>query len=187
MPLASTIPLSPHFLASELGADKPQAGDGIITNLRHTASRLEIVRAALGSRLQVNTSVHRNRGFRTPAENDRVGGSPTSSHLEGLSADFVPLDVASLTEAYQKLRDSSLGDFDQIIFYPGSRYIHAGYDGNRREFRVYLFEGAGGTPLIGSDFAQTVGGSLAYAATKNPVASIVVIAAAILFLVAVTK
>ena len=194
MPLASTIPLSPHFLASELGADKPEASNAIITNLRVTANGLERIRSALNSRLQVNTPTHRNRGFRTPQENADAGGSPTSDHVEGLSGDFVPLDFmpnanvyTRMAEAYNVLRNSDIGNFDQIIFYPGSGYIHGGFGGNRREFRVKLFEGAGGTPIIGSDFAQTVGGSVAYAAAKNPLGAIAVLAAAVLFLIAVTN
>jgi hypothetical protein len=188
MSLASSVPLSEHFTAFELGADKPEANDGIVSNLRFSAARLERIRSALDSRLQVNTSVHRNRGFRTPAENVSVSGSDTSDHVKGLSADFVPLDFpGSMAEAYATLRESEIGPFDQLIFYPGSRYIHAGFDGNRQEFRVKLFEGSGGTPLIGSDFAQTLAGSVVYAAQKNPVGSIVVIAATVLFLVAITK
>ncbi len=188
MPLASTIPLSPHFTAFELGADKPEANDGIVSNLRFTADGLELIRSALGSRLQVNTSVYRNRGFRTARENESVNGSPTSDHVRGLSADFVPLDFSgNMADAYSRLRESNIGPFDQLIFYPGSGYIHAGFDGNRREYRVKLFEGSGGTPLIGSDFAQTLAGSVVYAAQKNPVGSIAVIAATVLFLVAITK
>jgi hypothetical protein len=188
MPLASSIPLSDHFTAFELGADKPEANDQIISNLRFSAGRLERIRSALGSRLQVNTPVHRNRGFRTPAENAAVGGSDTSDHVKGLSVDFVPLDFpGSMADAYTTLRDTEIGPFDQIIFYPGSKYIHAGFDGNRQEFRVKLFEGAGGTPIIGSDFAQTLAGSVVYAAQKNPVGSIVLVAATVLFLVAITK
>ena len=188
MPLASSVPLSDHFTAFELGADKPEANDAIVTNLRFSAGRLERIRAALNSRLQVNTSVHRNRGFRTPEENAAVDGSPTSDHVKGLATDFVPLDFpGNMAEAYARLRDTEIGPFDQIIFYPASRYIHAGFDGNRREFRVKLFEGTGGTPLIGSDFAQTLAGSVVYAAQKNPVGSIVIVAATVLFLVAATK
>ena len=188
MPLASSIPLSPNFVASELGADKPEANDEIIANLRFSANRLERMRSALNSRLQVNTKVHRNRGFRTLEENASVGGASTSDHLKGLGTDFVPLDFpGSMADAYATLRNSEIGPFDQLIFYPGSRYIHAGFDGNRQEFRVKLFEGSGGTPLIGSDFAQTLAGSIAYAAEKNPAGAIAVIAATVLFLVAITK
>lgn len=188
MPLASTLPLSEHFTSFELGADKPEAHDGIVGALRYTANKLERIRSALGVRLQVNTTAHRNRGFRTLAENTKAGGSPTSDHMRGLSADFVPLNFSGgMAEAYSRLRSADIGTFDQIIYYPGSGHIHAGFDGNRREHRVYLFEGSGGTPIIGSDYAQTLGGSLVYAATKNPVGSIAVIAATVLFLVAVNK
>lgn len=187
MPLASSLPLSPNFKSSELGADKPEATHEIIANLRETAAGLERIRAVLG-RLQVNTPTQRNRGFRTPKENADAGGSPTSDHMKGLSGDFVPLDFpGSMADAYAHLRDANLGNFDQIIFYPASKHIHAGFDGNRREFRVKLFEGAGGTPLIGSDFAQTLSGSIAYAAAKNPLGAITVLAAAVLFLVAVSE
>jgi zinc D-Ala-D-Ala carboxypeptidase len=188
MPLASTLPLSAHFTSFELGADKPEANDRIIANLRFTAAGLERQRSVLNSRLLVNSEKHRNRGFRTQAENTAVGGSPTSDHTEGLSADYTALDFPDgMPEAYRVLRDSDLGSFDQIIFYPANNYIHAGFGGNRREFRVKLFEGAGGTPIIGSDFVQTLGGSVVYAAKSNPTGSIVLVAATVLFLVAVTR
>jgi hypothetical protein len=187
MPLASTLPLSAHFTYFYLGEDKPEANDRIITNLRYTAAGLERQRSVLNSRLLVNSTKHRNRGFRTEAENESVGGSQTSDHVEGLSADYTALDFPDgMPEAYKRLRDSDIGSFDQIIFYPAANYIHAGFGGNRREFRVKLFEGTGGTPLIGSDFIQTLGGSVVYAAKANPVGSIVLLAATVLFLVAVT-
>lgn len=189
MPLASTIPLSPHFLASELGADKPEANDDVLTNLRLTAQGLERIRSVLESRLQANTSRLRNRGFRTPEENASVGGSPTSAHLSGLAADFVALDFrGTMAEAYQTLRDNDIGPFDQIIFYPTTGHIHVSFDGRRRgEFRVHLAEGVGGTPLLGSDFVQQLGGTVAYAVSVNPVGALAVVFGIILLIAAASK
>jgi len=189
MPLASSLPLSEHFTSYELGADKPEANNDIVTNLRETAAGLERFRQVLQSRLQVNTPSHRNRGFRTPTENDDVGGSPTSDHVKGLSADFVALDFpGDMIDAYQTLKNSgALGDFDQVIFYPLKNYIHAGFDGSRKEFRVHFAEATGGTPVLGSNFAQQLGGAVTYAVRGNPVAAIALLAAVIFSLVALNR
>lgn len=192
MPLASTLPLSAHFVASELGADKPEANDTIIANLRFTAERLESVRSVLDSRLLVNDSIHRNRGFRTTTENETVGGSPTSDHTKGLSADVTPLDMLGSgswiwqASAYEILTSVNFGPYDQIIFYPGDGHIHFGFGPQmRREIRVKLFEGTGGTPLVTSKASFDIGRNLMEAATRNPSGAIVVFAAALMFLLLV--
>lgn len=167
MPLASSSRLSPHFTAFELGADRPEANDLIVTNLTRTADYLEVIRAELGVPLIVNTQAHRNRGFRPPAANEMVGGSATSDHPNGKAADFTPVGM-SLRTAYDKLTAARaagrLPAYDQLIYYPASNYIHLGLgDRMRGENRIYLAEVASGThyPFLTSDLVQRLGGAVA--------------------------
>jgi hypothetical protein len=141
--------LAPHFTAGELGAQ--YAPPEYWANLRAVAAWLEMARGILGvgvadPRLRVTS------GWRSPEQNISVGGSPSSAHLVGLAADFEPLGQ-SLWSAWRKLDEAresgTLPQFDQIIFYPLTGHIHVGIDGRlRNEFRVRLYEGQGGTPLL---------------------------------------
>lgn len=75
------------------GIDMTIDDEQIIINLEHLCQTiLQPVRDALGS-------VHITSGYRPPALNKRIGGSPTSDHCFGLAADFVvsgatPLEVS---------------------------------------------------------------------------------------------
>jgi hypothetical protein len=171
MPLASTDRLTTHFTAFELGADRPEATALIVANLRRTAASLEEVRQALGVPLLVNTTTSRNRGFRPPDANAAAGGVATSSHQDGLAADVVPVSFhGGMRAAYDRLKlaheQGQLGPFDQIILYPIQGHIHVGLGPkSRAEFRVSLFEGQGGTPLVSADTIGALGAQIAEAVT----------------------
>ena len=76
-----------------------------------------------------------NSGYRTPAHNKQIGGSPTSQHCKGEAADIFPLkkdidDVFALI-----IREFK---YDQVILErnnAGSRWIHISYkiEGNRQK------------------------------------------------------
>ena len=137
MPLAPNVRLAPNFTAHELGADKPTATDEIVANLTRTATGLQVVRGILGNVFMV---MGPNSGYRTPAQNAAVGGSPTSDHLTGKAADFTPIGVG-LRQAYDALKRAAdlgtLPQFDQIILYPDDGHIHIGFgDRMRGEFRI---------------------------------------------------
>jgi len=161
MPLASTAKLTEHFTAFELGADRPEATTLIISNLRITAEALERVRATLGVPLIANTPAELERGFRP---NPTPRSSPTSDHFRGLAGDVVPFNYAGgMFGAYNALRAArdagTLGAFDQIILYPLQGHIHVGVGERLRgEFRVYVYEGSGGVPLITADTISALGG-----------------------------
>lgn len=141
--LPSNTQLSPHFTAGELRADRPEATAGIVDNLKRVADYLEVIREALGSPLRVTS------GFRPPDYNASVGGSRTSSHMDGLAADFVPINGALLYSSYSKLKAANLPPFDQLIYYPIQGHIHIGLGSRmRREVRINLYEGSGGSPLL---------------------------------------
>jgi len=139
MALAAVAPLSAHFTAGELGADSPAASGAVVGNLRAVAGNLEAVRALLGVPLRVTS------GFRTAAENAAAGGAPTSSHLDGLAVDFVPVGLSQFG-AYKLLRSANdagqLPAFDQLEFDVLNGHIHIGYGPKqRREFLIKLSEG----------------------------------------------
>ena len=167
MPLASGDFLAPHFTARELGADQPSASPGIVANLSRVAQWLEAARAILGVPLDVTN------GYRTPAHNAAVGGSATSDHPNGLAADFIPRGL-SLRESYDRLHqaatDGQLPPFDQLILYPIQGHIHVGLGSRmRREWRINLYEGAGGTPLLTSDLVRRLPGAVASVAVDAAV------------------
>lgn len=76
-----------------------------------------------------------NSGYRTPAHNKEVGGSPTSQHITGQAADIFPLekdidDVFSII-----IREFK---YDQVILErnnASARWIHVSYNtaGNRQK------------------------------------------------------
>src|SRR5690606_6364327 len=82
--------LTKHFALAEftrsdtarrLGIDNSPTPEHL-ENLRKLAQTLEQLRAVLGH------PIHITSGYRSPALNKAVGGSATSSHSEGLAADF---------------------------------------------------------------------------------------------------
>lgn len=78
--------LSDHFRLREFLKDGSLEGvtPEVMKNLVQVANALEAVRKMVGNRPVTITS-----GFRTPAHNAKVGGSPRSYHLLGKAADFV--------------------------------------------------------------------------------------------------
>jgi zinc D-Ala-D-Ala carboxypeptidase len=155
MSLPSNSLLSAHFTAGELRADAPGIPAGAVANLKRVADYLEVVREVLG-----NKPIRVTSGWRSDTYNEQVNGSPTSSHLDGLAADIVPLNSASMYDNYLALAGAGLPVFDQIIFYPVQGHIHVGLGpANRREFRIKLAEGSGGTPLVSDSNAGRLPGA----------------------------
>lgn len=98
-------------------------------NLLSLALHLEFIRVLLGNYPIVIISA-----FRCKEVNTGVFGSKTSSHLDGLAADFVPKNGRSLRENARTIIDSEL-DFDQIIIY--KTFIHIGFDKRMRRQVIY--------------------------------------------------
>lgn len=162
MPMPSNAALSPHFTAGELRADLPSATAGIVANCKRTAEFLEVIREALG-----NVPLKVTSGYRPPDYNAAVGGVSTSSHQDGLAADFVPLGAATMFQNYQRLSSVGLPTFDQLIYYPVQGHIHIGLGAaNRREVRIKLYEGAGGTPYLTAANLASLPGYVADAVTS---------------------
>ena len=122
----ATDRLTAHFTYGELNAHV--APSIYLPALRDTAQYLEIVRSILGVPLQVTS------GWRSPAKNEAVGGSDSSSHLVGQAADIKPLG-RSIFSSYRALKAAAavgqLPAWDQIIYYPWG-HIHVGLGPQKR-------------------------------------------------------
>ena len=119
--------LSAHFTLEELVASQTADRRGIdnrpdgekVAHLRLVAIILERVRALLEVPILVSS------GYRSPALNTAIGGSPTSVHCLGLAADFTapqygaPYDVARRIEA-----SPIMADLDQLIY--EHTWVHVG-------------------------------------------------------------
>lgn len=129
--------LSEHFTLAEFTRSDTARMLGIdntptrhhLANLHVLAAKLEEVRALLGNHPIVITS-----GYRSPALNAAVDGSATSSHCEGLAADFHVPAFGPDQAVAQAIADSAL-EFDQLIFEQArTTWVHFGVgDRMRRE------------------------------------------------------
>lgn len=127
--------LSKHFTLAELTRSATANASGIdnspgvrhLANLHHLAETLEHVRALLG-----NNPIIISSGYRSPDLNRLVGGSDTSSHSQGLAADFTCPRFGSVIEICEAIRDSNI-QFDQLIYEQGStEWVHLGIDPRMR-------------------------------------------------------
>lgn len=108
--------LSPNFHLTEFTTSQTASRRGIdntpspaiIVRLKRTAAGLEKVRARLGKPILVSS------GYRCPALNKAVGGSPTSDHMEGDAADFTSPGFGSPLNICRAIAASDI-DFDQLI------------------------------------------------------------------------
>ena len=119
--------LSEHFSLDQLAYSETALQRGIdnmpppesVENLRRLAYGLEQVQALLEYPISISS------GYRCPALNTAVGGSPGSQHVWGLAADFTceafgpPLAVAQAIGA-------SVIEFDQCILEFG-RWVHISF------------------------------------------------------------
>lgn len=97
--------------ANRLGiSNKPDSQ--ALENIKKTAEALQVIRDAFGKPLVISS------GYRCPALNKAVGGSPTSSHVYGFAVDFKPEDMKDMrllqVIALEALREKDV-PFDQYI------------------------------------------------------------------------
>jgi zinc D-Ala-D-Ala carboxypeptidase len=121
--------LSPHFTLAEMTRSQQATRmglDNIPTPEAYAALRylcrglMEGVRALVGAPLRVSS------GYRSPAVNRAVGGSPSSQHQAGEACDF-EVDGVSNLDVAKRIVASDL-QFDQLIleFY-SPLDLHAGW------------------------------------------------------------
>ena len=78
-----------------------------------------------------NTGVKVNSGYRSPAANQKVGGSPTSDHCKGQAAD---IEIPSIPNADLAIWIMDNLEYTQLIleYYqigvPDSGWVHVSYD-----------------------------------------------------------
>ncbi|NMF98375.1 D-Ala-D-Ala carboxypeptidase family metallohydrolase [Aromatoleum toluolicum] len=117
--------LTPHFCLEELLFSQQAVRHGIgntppgsaLINLSRLAEVLERIRAAVGNRTVTVTS-----GYRSPALNQRIGGSRASAHMDGRAADIVVRSMTPLQVA-RAIQGAGIA-LDQLIF-EGS-WVHVG-------------------------------------------------------------
>jgi zinc D-Ala-D-Ala carboxypeptidase len=138
--------LSPHFTLAELTVSATAARRGLknvpgpaeLDTLAATARRMEEVRRLLGDRPIIVLS-----GYRSPAVNRAVGGSPSSAHMTGHAVDFIcpsygtPAQIARFLAVNLKNFDQVIDEFDQ--------WVHIGWGPRAREQYLEARKKAGRT------------------------------------------
>lgn len=120
-------------VAARQGIDNSPTQE-ILAHLVRTAAQLDGVRELLGSPVLISS------GYRCLELNEVLRGSATSSHMQGLAADFICPGFGSVRQVFDAIRKSPL-PFDQLIVEYG-RWVHIGYgDAMRRQ--VLAFNGNG--------------------------------------------
>ncbi|HEN8711339.1 TPA: peptidase M15 [Pseudomonas putida] len=107
--------ITPNFTLEEMIVSQVASREGldntpsqqVISNLHLLCDALEQVRALFGLPVIISS------GYRSPALNRRIGGSPRSQHLRGLAADFEIFGISN-REVVRQVSASAVS-FDQII------------------------------------------------------------------------
>ena len=102
--------ITPHFTLDEMTVSQLAAREGLDNNppaearanLQLLCNALEQVRALFGAPVIVSS------GYRSPAVNQRIGGTLTSKHRQGLAADFTVIEVTPVTGYYWDTKHGSL-------------------------------------------------------------------------------
>lgn len=149
--------LSAHFTVAEFTASRTALDRGIdndlpielLANARATAAMLERIRSHLSDLKGQTVPIIIQSGYRSPALNRAVGGSPRSDHMQALAADFrapafgTPLEVA---RALEPVADE-LGIGQLINEYPdtGRGWVHVSIQAPDREINQVITVTRAGT------------------------------------------
>jgi hypothetical protein len=141
-----TQKLSDHFSLAELTVSASGTRLGLknvptgaaLETLKKTACRMETVRALLGNKPIIVLS-----GYRSPAINKAVGGSPNSAHMTGHAVDFICPGFGSPSAVAAHLAQHLKG-YDQIIEEFG-QWVHIGFGPGQREQKLTARKVAGRT------------------------------------------
>jgi hypothetical protein len=105
----------------------------IISNIKKLAVFLQEIRDELKVPIVITS------GYRCKRLNDLINGSSTSSHMEGLAADFYSPAIRN-GELFKRVRmflESKNKNFDQLIWEFGNEYdpawVHLGIEGKLRK------------------------------------------------------
>lgn len=140
--------LSPHFTLDELTISETaerlglsnQPGPSELAALKRTALGLEGVRVRLGGAPILVSS-----GYRAPAVNKAIGGSPNSQHMRGEAVDFIAPRFGSPRQIVDALADSDV-PYDQVILEFG-RWVHLSFSDRPRR-QALVIDRTGTRPLM---------------------------------------
>jgi len=129
--------ISHHFTLEELTASQTATRLGfkeqfepsnvVVNNLTTLCRTLEKVREIWGGPLHISS------GYRCPRLNKAIGGSATSSHMEGEAADIDLGSREKNQQLYQKILDVGI-EFDQLINEYNFSWVHISFRyKNRRQ------------------------------------------------------
>jgi len=101
---------------SKDGAIMPE---DIKKNIQALVKDLEVIRSALGKPMKISS------GYRSPAQNEKVGGKSQSYHMKGMAVDFyVPTlttkqirDVIETLISQGKIKQGGLGNYPTWVHY----------------------------------------------------------------------
>jgi len=140
--------LTEHFTLAEMTKTsvnlKNVPNEAQIENLKRVCRWLEQLRSRYNERYgDGDDPIVINSGYRSPAVNKAVGGSPTSNHLTGCAAD---IRVCGMEQALRyvvillDLSDENREDFDELLIERNARgaiWLHFAVrpTGNRRKLR----------------------------------------------------
>ena len=125
--------------ASRLKIDN-SVPDELMPNIQLTAIKLELVRKALGKPIIITS------GYRCPALNTQVGGSPTSAHTKGLAVDF-HCAYGTPKAICQRLIDAGV-QFDKLI-QEYNQWVHIGFSpSNNRQIVLTAVKQGGKTVYV---------------------------------------
>ena len=136
--------ITPHFTLTELTRSEAaerlalsnQPGAEHLSNLRLAALGMEMVRLIVGRPIRVTS------GYRAPAVNRAVGGTPTSAHALGYAVDFI-VPTLGLAETARMLVGRL--PYDQLI-YEHNRCVHISFD-TRLRGQALTQRGGPGSPI----------------------------------------
>lgn len=118
-----------EFLKSEtamaLGIENFPSWDEVTIMKNFANEVLDVIRSHWGQPLLLSS------GYRVPALNAAVGGSPTSDHQNGLAVDIkLPTwskrKPSELYHLIYELTEQGVIEIDQVIYYRGKKIIHIG-------------------------------------------------------------
>ena len=114
--------------------------DDLMPNIQLTANKLECVRKVLGFPIIITS------GYRCPALNTQVGGSPTSAHTKGLAVDF-HCAYGTPKAICQRLIDAGV-QFDKLI-QEHNQWVHIGFSpSNNRQIVLTAVKQGGKTVYL---------------------------------------
>lgn len=91
---------------------------------------LDPLRKAYGKAITVNS------GYRSPELNRAIGGSPTSSHMQGQAADITGGSKEENRKLFNLIQELGL-PFDQLIDEKDCSWIHVSYRENNNRNQIF--------------------------------------------------